>query len=270
MSKKMLRQYSIKNLYPLALAEGEGVGTAYEYFTKRLLLARWLKGKEQPRHILVAGLPEKYGASLDFLLIASDLGASVTVVDDNPQALTNAKEALSKAQKERQLQNIEPEYCQVGNMGSLDEIDGPIDLVLSSETLQRLSVTDQNRFIIRLIQLAPLVAIFTPNYDNPAHTDHSGLSGLRLDELDTLIKQGRQLANEESDGCQQTDYIDMPPFPPGITRSEEQREQAISGKGEAIAMWGLGYFARLERFLPRRWRRKKSHIVFALIRNSQR
>jgi hypothetical protein len=74
----------------------------------------------------------------------------------------------------------------------------------------------------------------------------------------------------ESGGSQKTGYVDMPPFPPGITRTEEQREQATSGKGEAIAMWGLGYFARLERFFPCSWRRRKSHIVFALIRNSRR
>ncbi|MBK8128985.1 MAG: hypothetical protein IPK53_08585 [bacterium] len=36
----------------------------------------------------------------------------------------------------------------------------------------------------------------------------------------------------------------MPPFPPGITRSDEQREQATSGRMEALAMQGLGYYAR--------------------------
>ncbi len=41
----MLHQISIKTLYSLALAEGEGVGTAYEYFAKRLILASWLNGK---------------------------------------------------------------------------------------------------------------------------------------------------------------------------------------------------------------------------------
>jgi hypothetical protein len=30
-------------------------------------------------------------------------------------------------------------------------------------------------------------------------------------------------------------------------------------------MWGLGYYARLEHFLPTAVRRKQSHIVYALI-----
>ena len=70
-----IQKRSIKSLYPLALAEGEGVGTAYEYFAKRLHLARWLKGTKPPQHILIAGLPEKYGASLDFMLLASEVEA---------------------------------------------------------------------------------------------------------------------------------------------------------------------------------------------------
>lgn len=39
---------SIKSLYALALAEGEGVGTAYEYFAKRLAMSRWLPAAWRP------------------------------------------------------------------------------------------------------------------------------------------------------------------------------------------------------------------------------
>jgi hypothetical protein len=49
-----------------------------------------------------------------------------------------------------------------------------------------------------------------------------------------------------------------------MTRTGEQREQAESGRMEAIAMWGLGWYARLERFLPKQIRRTQAHIVFAL------
>ena len=90
----MLAHYTIKDLYALALAEGEGMGTAYEYYAKRLALGRWLKARPRPASILVAGLPEKYGASLDFLLLAGELGAAVTVVDDRPAALDRLRGAL--------------------------------------------------------------------------------------------------------------------------------------------------------------------------------
>ena len=59
-------------------------------------------------------------------------------------------------------------------------------------------------------------------------------------------------------------YIDMPPFPPGITRSDEQREQATQGAFEAVVMGGLRGYAHAERFLPGAIRRRQSHIVFAL------
>ena len=262
----MMLQYSIKSLYPLALAEGEGIGTAYEYFTKRLLLSRWLPQEWQPNHILIAGLPEKYGASFDFLLLASEMETAITITDDRPESLAKVEEALAQAQDDGHLTNLEPKYCLTSSMELMAETNGYFDLVLSSETLQRLAAGDRKQYVNRLLQLAPKAAIFTPNNDNPAHTNLSGLSGLRLDELDTIVKQGLDSDNGfESQASLQIGYIDMPPFPPGITRNEEQREHATSGQGEAIAMWGLGQYARLERWLPLGWRRNKSHIVFALI-----
>jgi hypothetical protein len=267
----MFHQYSIKTLYPFALAEGEGVGTAYEYFTKRLLLSRWLERQERPQRIFVAGLPEKYGASLDFMLLASEMEASITLADDRPEALEKAEDALSQAQNDGLLQKLKPEYCLVDCADLLAKIEGRFDLALSSETLQRLAASDRKQYISQLYQLAPQVAIFTPNNDNPAHTKLSGLTGFRLDELETIVEQTSLLVNGHNPKfCLQTGYIDMPPFPPGITRTDDQREHATSGKGEAIAMWGLGYYAHLERWLPLSLRRSKSHIVYALIKYFKR
>ena len=51
---------TVKSLYPLALAEGEGVGTAYEYLAKRLTLSRWLgaaAGRPVSTPYLTAGHP---------------------------------------------------------------------------------------------------------------------------------------------------------------------------------------------------------------------
>ncbi len=265
-----LRNYSIKSLYPLALAEGEGVGTAYEYFTKRLLLAQWLNHEDKPERILIAGLPEKYGVSLDFLLLASELNASITVIDERPQIIVKAKEALSLAQSSGCLQNLQPEYILTRHMAAMTEINSRFDLVLSSETLQRLPENDRQQYVRRLLQLAPMAAIFSPNNDNPAHTGLSGLSGLQLVELDHLAAACLDSSRDSDQNALRTGYIDMPPFPPGITRTDEQREDATSGMGEAIAMWGLGYYARFEKWLPANLRRSKSHIVFALIGNSQR
>lgn len=267
----MSEKYSIKSLYPLALAEGEGVGTAYEYYAKRRQLARWLQREKDIQRILIAGLPEKYGASLDFMLLASEYGASLTIVDNRQLALDKAAEALRKSQANGFLRNLQPEYIQIDHMGSLGSVDGFYDLALSSETIQRLTKKERVHFMLGLLRLTPLVTIFTPNDENPAHTSQSGLSGVRLAELEDDIGQALDLLqNASTRAFMQTGYIDLPPFPPGITRTDEQRQHATSGKGEAIAMWGLGYYARLEPMIPLRWRRKYAHIVFALIKISQR
>jgi len=47
---------SMKKLYSLALAEGEGLGTAYEYYVKIRLIMKVLKGFV-PRSVLIYGLP---------------------------------------------------------------------------------------------------------------------------------------------------------------------------------------------------------------------
>ena len=253
----MLRNISIKELYVLALAEGEGVGTAYEYFAKRLTLGRWLKDKKRPSSILIAGLPQKYGTSLDFLQLAEELGAAVTIVDERPSILEKSQNALEAAQKEGWLTAVSPTLIPVEKMGELEGINGRFDLCISSEVMQRLPENEREYYLTRLTKLSPTIALFMPNGDNSAHTEISGLSGLRLDELQTL-SQTCNLANL------QTDYIDMPPFPPGITRDEDQREQATSGKAEAVAMWGLGYYARMEKLFPTAVRRNHAHIVYSL------
>lgn len=250
--------YSIKSLYTPALAEGEGVGTAYEYFAKRLVLRPWLKRLSPIKRILIAGLPEKYGSSLDFLLLAEELGATAVVADERPEAIEKLQNSLSATQAQNWLMDCQPETQVVADMGMLAEVDPPFDLVISSEVLQRLVEADRRVYVERALELGTAVALFCPNADNPAHTNLSGLNGLHLRELENLITPSPRHPVTLSG------YIDMPPFPPGIVRDEDQRAQASSGKLEAFAMWGLGYYARLEKLIPISIRRRQSHIVYAL------
>lgn len=252
----MLNRYSVKDLYPLALAEGEGMGTAYEYYVKRRVLDRFLPAIGRPRSVLIAGLPEKYGASLDFMLLASEIGANVTVVDDRQHALERLRNSLGELEKWNSAPRIgSPAAILLTDLDNLSSIRQRFDLVLTSEVVQRLTPESRASFVGRLRHMSRALAIFSPNADNEAHNTRSGLAGLRLDELRRLT---------DGQGIQVAGYIDMPPFPPGITRSAEQREVATSGRFEAWVMWGLGRYASVERFIPPPIRRRQSHIVFSL------
>jgi hypothetical protein len=249
---------SIKSLYPLALAEGEGVGTAYEYFAKRLVLAKWLSKLPRVQHLLIAGLPEKYGSSLDFLLLSQEMVVpDVIIVDDRPAALDKIRRSLAAAQARNELTRVQPHYVLLADMACLSGLAGTFDLCLGCEVLQRLNNTGRQHYIERLAQMAPALALFAPNADDPSHTNLSGLSGLSLSELRALVSPvGLPI---------ETGYVDMPPFPPGLTRSAAQRSQATSGRLEALAMRMLHQYARLERHFPLRWRRAHGHIVYALL-----
>ena len=273
----MLAHYTIKDLYALALAEGEGMGTAYEYYAKRLALGRWLKARPRPASILVAGLPEKYGASLDFLLLAGELGAAVTVVDDRPAALDRLRGALDRPQRSSETSEVWAVFprpvCLLADLPHLATLTGRFDLAVSSEVLQRLAAAERPAYVAALRARADALALFAPNADNPAHTGRSGLAGLQLDEMSALMqatadRRPPTAAGEVAVGGRQSPvvsgYIDMPPFPPGITRSDEQREQATQGAFEAVVMGGLRVYAHGERLLPGALRRRQSHIVYAL------
>ena len=251
----MLTSISIKSLYPLALAEGEGVGTAYEYYAKRLLLSRFLRRITPPKRILVAGLPDKYGSSLDFLFLAEELNAEVVVAEHRPAFLEKGKKALAAAQQQNLLQNVSPHYVQVTDPVRLSEVAGSFDLAICCEVLQSLPVNDRTAYWRRLRELAPAIALFTPNAGNPAHSKLSGLRTVSLDELKTLTG----VASSTHVGL-----ADLPPFPSGVTRSAEQREQATTGTAESFVMWGLNIYARLEPFLPLFVRQRYTHMVYAL------
>jgi hypothetical protein len=249
----MLTPYTIKDLYALALAEGEGMGTAYEYYAKRLALEPWLKRRPKPGTMLIAGLPQRYGLSLDFLLLASELGAAVTVIDERPESFERLFAARESLLQDGLFQLVEPTTVLARDLAQLNEVTETFDLVVSSEVLQRLIPAARPQYAAKMGDHGAAVALFAPNADNSAHTNRSGLAGLHLDELRLLVPEASA-----------SGYIDMPPFPPGITRSDEQREQATTGAFENVVMWGLGHYARREHWVPNGTRRTQSHIVYAL------
>lgn len=253
-----IRKTTIKSLYTLALAEDEGVGTAYEYYAKRLVLRPWLKTLPPIKRMLIAGLPQKYGSSLDHLYLAEELGAEVVVVDERPEALEKLHRSLAKAREMGWLTAVAAQTVHVEKLSDLSSVAGAFDLAISNEVLQRITQGERGAYVAGQCRLATAVAVFCPNAQNPDHAAHSGLVTLHLKELQSLMAQLPTHLITKSG------YIDMPPFPTGVSRSDEQRAQADSGIVEAVAMWVLNYFAQCEKWIPDRIRQQKSHIIYAL------
>lgn len=263
----MLKYLSIKALHSLARAEGEGVGTAYEYFTRRLVLGPWLRTLGRPQRILIAGLPEKNGSSLDFLQLAAECGATVTVVDDRPQALSRLWRAWKGAQADDRLIAVHPSLVHIDSVAELSAVAGPFDLCLSSQVLQRLNPTWRALYFNRLQRLAPAVALFAPNGDNAAHTAASGLAGVRREEMNRLIAATALIPGQP---LPQTGYIDLPPLAGG----GRHRTGPHTGSGvDPLAVAGLvvlQLYAHLERHVPLALRRQQARLVYAFSAGARR
>jgi hypothetical protein len=243
---------SIKDLYAYALAEGEGVGTAYEYYVKRAVMAPLLDTLPPRARVLVAGLPEKYGVSLDFLLAAWERKARAIVVDERPAAIERARRAIDRARDEGKLGGIDLRLEVVPSVLELAGL-GACDLVLSCEVMQRIPADRRRAYVQAIRGVAPAGLVFVPNSENSSHLAISGLAGL----------DRRSMAEAFDGAADRVGFVDLPPFPPGIKRSEDQRARASTGTVEALAMRALEGYALAERLLPVVIKRRVAHIVYA-------
>jgi nucleoside-diphosphate-sugar epimerase len=235
--------------YPIALAEGEGVGTAYEYLAKWRVLHQFLPGVHR---MLIAGLPEKYGCSLDFAALACALDADLVVADEREEALVKFHQALARAR-------LAPRV--VLRHVALDEIaafHGPLfDLALSCEVAQRLDRGTRERFVGGLARVAHRIALFAPNADNRAHATRSHLDSLSLQDISSLMAPAGLTLEDMG-------FVDMPPFPPGLTLSQAKREQVTRARWQGPALATLNLFCRAEAALPRAAKRPFAHIVYVV------
>ncbi len=246
--------WNIKKLYPYNLAEGEGVGTSYEYVAKALALEKMWRNNVRPKSILIAGLPEIYGLSLDFLLWGKIFNCPVTVIEDRKEIIDKLNKCLQKM-RESGLEIPAPEIRQVKNLEEI-KLDKKFDMVFSCEVLQRLK--NRKGYIKELCNNSNAVALFTPNKGNMAHATTSGLGSLELSELLDENYPNKEIID--------SGYLDFPPWPPGIKRSEEKREKTEHGFLEKQFMVFCQLWVKIERFIPFRYRYRYSHIVYVLLK----
>jgi len=234
----------------LARLSGEGLGTAYEYCVKARVIERQLE-RRSIKSVLVCGLPEKYGFSLDFPYLARQAGAKLTVVDERPETLKKFEAAVAASPL---LEGLD--YCvkAVGDL-SAPGLSASFDVSFNMEVLQRLSKSRRQDFTASVAKLAPLSFSFAPNAANGLHNRVSGLKSLSLEELIEL---------NEAAGLKVLDsgFIDLPPFPPGL----RQGESAGGGKSvlDVVLTPPLKFWMNLEGFYPNFIKGRLAHIVYTV------
>lgn len=250
--------------YYLARLQNEGWGTAYEYLDKYQFLKKKIS-KTKIKSILIAGLPEKYGYSLDFLMLAQELGVFCTVIDDRKDRIERTKELVAGLA----LKNIlDPGLFRfIVSKKSIipHEVDKPslrYDLVLSCEAVQRFPEPQKVEILKKLAFVSDSVFIFVPNALHSGHAE-SGLATVGREQISSWKKE---LGSEYS---LEYGFIDFAPWGSGITGKRGlpgaivryhlmQRSMAFM-----IELW-LGSV----KYMPARFCVNKSHIIYAHICNS--
>jgi hypothetical protein len=251
----------IKSLYAINLVEGEGVGTAYEYHVKLRKLRKFVNSIENPKKVLIAGLPEKYGLSMDFLLFAQMLQAETVVVDERSKALERGENAYRNVKDSGYFNDITVNFIKIDEISGLSHQsfkDGQFDIALSSEVYQRLDGA-QETYISNLKRISKNFAVFAPNGGNESHARFSGLKSVYLMDLLKSCKKG-----QPEHAIYDYGFLDMPPFPPGLNRSKEKRNQVAESRIETFLMKGLEIYCLGEYLFPKFVKKKIAHIVYVM------
>ena len=254
---------NIQSWYPINLIEGEGVGTAYEYYAKLKKLRKFIISIGNPKRILIAGLPEKYGFSMDFFWLGAMLNAETVVIDDRSEALENTGRILSKLKFKQLMNETKISFIKTDSISEFNNqsvIKERFDLALSSEVLQRID-TSKETYISNLMKVSKNFAVFAPNRSNESHASLSGLKSVGLKELLRYCRKHPETRIYDYG------YLDMPPFPPGISRSQEKRDQAANSPFETFLMKILEIYNICEDITPKFIKAKFAHITYVMVKN---
>lgn len=250
---------SVVDLYPLALWEGEGLGTAYEYSVKLKLLRRVVSAVGSPRRVFIGGLPEAYGVDLSLALLAEWYDCQVVVAEDREPLLQTFFRGLEAPPLAGW---IDPKRFEMRLLETLARPtlpgDEPFDLWVTTSSIQRLDAAGREAYMAQVRATARSAVIMVPNKDNRAHATITHIDGIYLPELVALCQHSGLVVREAG-------YLDLPPFPPGITRSDQAKESAANSPVERLIMVGLEGMAWVERFWPRFVKRPFSHIAYAVV-----
>lgn len=253
--------FSVAKLYPVALAEGEGMGTAYEYSVKLKMLRRVVAKVGAPTRMFIGGLPEAYGIDLCLGVLGAFCGCRTVVADDRQPLLDAFHQALASP---TMSDFVELDLFEMRRLEALSQPcaadEEPYDLWVSTTALQRLDAEEQVTYLTQVREKSRHAVIMAPNKSNKAHLTISGLDGIFLSDLVATCEQAGLTVIG-------TGYQDVPPFPPGIKRSEEAKAKASESKIERFMMHVLEGWVRGERLLPAFIKRRHGHMAYVVVQS---
>lgn len=245
---------NIYNLYKIATLENEGWGTAYEYRAKLPFLDKLFE-KTDIKKVMILGLPEKYGYSMDFVLYTYfNKIENIIVFDDRQNKIDNFSKMLTEVGVHF---GITPNV-KVQKVHSWSEIKNEqVDVILSCEVLQRLDDQSKDSYIKYILNNTKKYLIFVPNGKNRAHEGISELKTLYVDILVELFKETKII---------EFGYIDCPPHPPGISFKNKKSSIKNKWKGFIIYMllsiWYNVFEGQKNSFFFKNLFETNAHIVF--------
>ena len=240
-----------------AYQEGEGLGTWYEYLSKKRVLDK----SEAPGSILAAGLPARYGVGIDLAWYCLG-GAKLTVLDPRESALTAFAECCDGMHVP--AENIERKQSA---LLPIPFENNAFDLVTNTEVAQDMG-DDLREMMVEMMRVTKKdAAIFLPNAYCYAHPRISGLRSLKLSEL---LKAAADVQCEiESAG-----YVDICPFPVGLAVGGSNPAGEGPAAPESLPvkclkkffLKAIPVFSCLERLWIPPIRQVAGHMVYVILR----
>jgi hypothetical protein len=262
MSDATKRTFSVPDLYPVALFEGEGMGTAYEYSAKLKLLQRVVAATRSPQSVFVGGLPEAYGVDVGLAFLAALHDCHVVVAEDRLLARDAFEAALRSPAVTRWVDPSRFTIRPLETLACPTQAGDPVyDLWVSTSSIQRIKGGGLDEYLAHVRDHARNAVLFVPNKDNRAHLTLTKMEGFRLAELADLCARAGLTVRGAG-------YVDLPPFPPGIKRSETAKAKAEESPVERLAMRVLEGWAWGERILPRVLKRPWAHLAYVWVQPS--
>jgi len=233
----------------------EGWGTAYEYYVKYNLIERFLTQK--PKNILLYGLPEKYGLSLDHIYSAKLYDAEITIVDERNNVLDQLSRVLESDEASDLFRGLNYQIINTLDLAKPSVYES-FDVGFNTEVLQRLDEPKRQQYTKTLAHLSKTIFSFAPNSKNSMHNKVSGLDSLTLSQMKNLSKNTD--LNILGSG-----YLDMPPFPPGLRKPGGSEKRG--GLLDSVFPPSLKLWTYFERACPNVIKSRASHIVYTACAN---